>query len=51
MRAEDGTSEAEYQAQLVAMQQEVRQAQKVVIIGGGSVGAEMAGVRRTIHKS
>jgi len=47
MRADDGTTEAQYQAQLVSMQQDVKRAQKVVIIGGGSVGAEMAGVSYT----
>jgi pyruvate/2-oxoglutarate dehydrogenase complex dihydrolipoamide dehydrogenase (E3) component len=44
MRPEPGSSEAAYMASLVKYQQDFKQATKVVIAGGGSVGLELAGV-------
>jgi len=49
MRAEDGSTEEEYHGQLIKMQEDVKKATKVVIIGGGSVGTEMAGEIRVVY--
>lgn len=44
MRAELGSSMADMQTVLRKMQTEIAQAKKVVVIGGGPVGVEFAGV-------
>ena len=44
MRAQFGTTEEEYQQSLQALQKDFASAKKVVIVGAGSVGLEIAGV-------
>jgi len=44
MRPHPGMSEAETLAMLVKEQRDLEKATSVVIIGGGAVGVEMAGV-------
>ena len=45
MRPVLGNTEAEYQQLLVNLQQEIGQANKIVIVGAGAVGVELSGVR------
>jgi NADH dehydrogenase FAD-containing subunit len=44
MRPAEGATEESYRAELVKSQEEVAKATKVVVIGSGAVGVEMAGV-------
>jgi NADH dehydrogenase FAD-containing subunit len=44
MRPQPDTTEDEYRQTLVKYQQEIGKASKVVIVGAGSVGLEVAGV-------
>lgn len=47
MKPEPGSTEQEYRDLLVKFQKEIAQASKIVIVGGGAVGIELAGVRLT----
>ncbi|WVR05724.1 hypothetical protein IAU60_002748 [Kwoniella sp. DSM 27419] len=49
MRPPVDSTRAEWKAQLVKTQEEIKSAQKILIIGGGSVGLEAAGEIRAVH--
>lgn len=44
MRPAEGATEDSYRAELVKSQEEIAKATKVVVVGSGAVGVEMAGV-------
>jgi NADH dehydrogenase FAD-containing subunit len=44
MRPSEGATEESYCAELVKSQEEIAKASKVVVIGSGAVGVEVAGV-------
>jgi pyruvate/2-oxoglutarate dehydrogenase complex dihydrolipoamide dehydrogenase (E3) component len=50
MRAELGSTEADMKAFLKKMQGEFAQAKKIIVVGGGPVGLEIAGVSRLLSR-
>ncbi|RSH92620.1 hypothetical protein EHS25_008065 [Saitozyma podzolica] len=51
MRPAEGATEESYRAELVKSQEEIAKATKVVVIGSGAVGVEMAGEIKSAHPS
>lgn len=44
MRPSEGATEASYRDELVQLQRDIAKAKKVLVVGAGPVGLEMAGV-------